>query len=295
MTLPQTPAGFSFSQYIYNLKKAFEDAFYTNEECPIIKSVNFAPTSQYEADAGGHNPAIPLEKIEPPAIIIDPYDLKIDPSFDEYTQDRNTPHSNTGNLSIYLFVRALVLVINNKNTVTHLRVRQLAFDIAAIITEQSRFSAQVGMSQVTHISELQGQNPSNRLVGWTVQWQHSIELETTDYSNLGIRKAICDLEADAVEIDGLTIEGTDSLRIFPETIDITASEEFDFTITLYGEEPEITENTDTIFSASTISTNTVQFTGTAPDTPQTLYVRIYGQNQGNPIRSFLICINVISN
>ena len=117
MTPPQTAAGFSLYQYIYNVKKAFEDAFYTNEECPIIKTVSFAPTSQYEATAGVNNPTNTrlAENIDPPAIIIDPYELKTDPSFDEYRQEKGTPHTNTGNLALYLFVRALVLVINNKN------------------------------------------------------------------------------------------------------------------------------------------------------------------------------------
>ena len=198
---PQTPAGFSLYKYIYNVKKAFEDAFYTYEECPIIETVSFAPTSEYEAFASGG-----LD-IKTPAIIIDPYELKTDPSFDEYRQEKGTPHTNTGNLALYLFVRALVLVINNKNTVTHRRVRQLAFDIAGVVTEHTRFGANVGMSQVTHISELQGYNLSNRLIGWTVQWQHSLELEAPDYSNIGIRKAFCDseLEADANDINRLNI------------------------------------------------------------------------------------------
>lgn len=227
MTPIQTPAGFSLNQYIYNVKKAFEDAFYTNEECPIIKTVIFAPTSQYEATAGANNPTNTklAENIEPPAIIIDPYEGKIDPSFDEYTQERDTPHTNTGNLALYLFVKALVLVINNKNIITHLQVRQLAFDIAGVVTEQRRFGASVGMSQVTHISELQGNNLnlSNRLIGWTVQWQHSLEIEAPDYSNIGIRKAFCDseLEADAIDIYSLSL--TDQEQ---EAINISSYHEF---------------------------------------------------------------------
>ena len=195
--------GFSLFQYLYNVKDTFDKAFYVNDCKPVIKHIIFAPTSDYEATAGANNPqSNRLDiNIKPPAIIIDLYELKIDPSFDEYRQQRDTPHTNTGNLAIYIFVKALVLVSNNKVVQSHHHVKQLAFDIAGLVTEADGFNTRVGLSQVTHIREAELKQ-SDRLIGWIVQWQHSVELEPPDYSRPELRPG-CYPEADAHKITNI--------------------------------------------------------------------------------------------
>ena len=220
-----TLAGFSLVQYIRNVKKAFETYFYSNDPNPIIKkdAIIFAPVAPYEATASTNNPQSERldQNITPPAIIIDPYECKIDPSYDEYKRQGSNPHTNSGQLGLYLFVKALVLVTNNKGIQTHLQVRQLAFDIAGIITEESRFSSAVSMAQVTHVKALeQDHRHTNRLVGWTIQWQHEIEVPTPDYSNRDLRSAICNpIEMDADRVKELTIEEcvdlTDIEKVLP--------------------------------------------------------------------------------
>ena len=221
-------AGFLFSTYIENVKAALEKAFYVGQEYPIIKSVHFAPTAPYEQDAGQFQAQDYQEinrkiSLDPPVIILDPYGLKADPSYDEYNQDRNVSFTNSGDLGIHLFVKALVLISNNKTRDSHIHVRQLAIDIGGVINENRRFGGQVQMSQVTHIQEAALHQYNSHLIGWTIQWQHSIVIEPPDYSNIGIRKAIVDdtMKADAAQVKEITftVQGGD-----PQTSFIVESE-----------------------------------------------------------------------
>ena len=145
--------------------------------------------------------------------------MKIDPSFDEYRQERDTPHTNTGNLGLYLFVKALVLVINNKSFYDHYLVQKLAFDIAGLVTHAEGFNSRVGLSQVTHVQEAHLETQNNRFVGWTVQWQHSVEIEPPDYSNENLRPGHYP-KADANKINQLFIQTVDDQKKTLEQIKI---------------------------------------------------------------------------
>ena len=189
ITSDTTHQGFSLFHYIHNVKQTFEEIFqsHTNEGKPVIEadSIIFDQTSRYLDNPAQNKPE--SEKIaveaELPAIVIDPYEMKIDPAFDEYRQDKDTPHTNTGNLGLYLFMRTLALMSNSNSPRAYYYVRQFAVDIAAIITNSEGFNSRVGMSQVTHVQEAPLHIQNELVIGWMVQWQHSVELEMPDYSD----------------------------------------------------------------------------------------------------------------
>ena len=83
---------------------------------------------------------------------------------------------------------------NTKSRTSHIKVRQLAIDVAGVVTEARRFKTVAGMSQVTHIREAALHQYNSHLVGWFVQWQHPLELDTPDYSSEGVRRSMMDDE-----------------------------------------------------------------------------------------------------
>ena len=198
-------AGFSLRQYLLNVKNTFDETFFVNDTKPVFKTITFAPTSKYQQNVGANNPnseAI-LKNIEPPACLLDLYTLKTDPNYDEVRHDRTSIFTNDGNLFIYLYMRALVIVSNLRET-AHYQVRRLAVDAAGLITQTGRFGAPIGLAQVTSIAEVQElQQLNNHLIGWEVLWQHSVELEAPDYTNPNLRDFP---EANADDIYDLNIE-----------------------------------------------------------------------------------------
>ena len=165
-----TPAGFSLCQYLYNVKHSVSETFLMDTSTPVLKAVEFAPTSDFEH-----------KKIDVPACVLDFYGLKADPSVRDFQHKENSIFSNVGNLPLYVYMRALILVSNHQKD-CHFFVRQYALDLAGLVTDQGRFGARVGLSQVTDVQEVREvQERNNHLVGWEVLWQQTVEIEPPNY------------------------------------------------------------------------------------------------------------------
>ena len=169
----EKPVGFSLCQYLYNVKHAVEEAFLVKSDgSGILKKVEFSPIHDFQ-----------FKDIDVPACILDMYSLKVDPSFDEFQHKGDTEKSNLGTLALYMYMRALVLVSNRRER-SHFDVRQYALDLGGIVTDARRFESRVGFSQITTIEETREvQDRNNSLLGWTVEWQHTVELEAPAYES----------------------------------------------------------------------------------------------------------------
>ena len=306
---PDAPGGFSLTHYLYDVQSALKEAFYVGEQYPVFKQVPFAPTYQFQDNVGASSPESEalLGNIDVPACLLDFYGFKTDPSFDEFKFENTSVYSNLGNLGIYLYMRALVLVSSGDER-SWLTVRKLAADVAGVVTESERFGGIVGMSQVTEIGEVaEIRRRSNFYVAWEVLWQHSVELEPPDYSRVELRRALSDDcddsdvtdwdEIDPSIIETLCIGGTSDFKLYPGEKTVYAGEAFDFQVRLGGENPVITSVETNTFGDSQISGDTVRFTGTASgtatgDEPVKLFVNgrdDLNENGGQ----FVLTINIV--
>lgn len=189
--VPDTPAGFSLRQFTLDIQHAFREAFYIGEDYPVFNEIFFSPIYPFQENVGATAPGSEVLdfNMNPPSCFIDLYEFKTDPSFDEFRHEETSTYSNLGNLGIYLYMRALIIV-SNRFDFSWYQVRKLAIDVAGVVTNLERFGAKVGMSQVTEISEVPNvRQRSDHYIGWQVLWQHSVELEPPDYSSVEMRRA----------------------------------------------------------------------------------------------------------
>ena len=185
-------AGFSLHHYLRNVKATFEEAFYVNDEKDdkrVIKTVIFAPTSRFESNAGTFSSESQgaLHNIDPPACVLDLYEARTNATVSQEIYS-DSAFTNTGDLEIYIFMRALILVSNRRPNVAHFKVRQLALDIAGLVTEVGQFGTPSGLAQVSNVQAVQEvQEMNNHLIGWEVLWHHQLQLNAPDYSNPALR------------------------------------------------------------------------------------------------------------
>lgn len=186
-------AGFDLGKFLLNIQDVFEKAFFVNDPAPVLKSVLYHPTGRYapthalweNPDTAKPNPI--MENLNGPACILDLYQV---------TSNAETHFSDTGNLNLYAHLRAIVLVQNVPLENPHYRVRQLAFDVAGLVTEQTHFGTPSGMSQVNSVREAEEiERQHENILGWIVEWQHLIEIHKNDYSRPELREF---LPADAM-------------------------------------------------------------------------------------------------
>lgn len=185
-------SGFSLPTFLSTIASVFEAAFYVDDPCPVLNDVVFGSTRRLREMPDTGKPIVialcklpvkskgmmRLDDIKLPACILDLYGLK----------SGVDPYTNRGDLSLNVYLRAIVLVAKSELS-SELRVRQLALDIAGLVTEQGRFGTLSGMSMVTSVGEVIAvESHYPHLVGWEVEWQHSIEIGAPDYSNPALRK-----------------------------------------------------------------------------------------------------------
>ena len=119
-----------------------------------------------------------LDNLQPPACVLDMYALK----------RVMNPYSTTGNVCLNMCLRA-VIIVEKRSLAAERQVRQLAIDVAGLVGERGRFGTKTGMSMLMGIGEVvELQNHYPHLIGWEVEWQHSVELSAPDYSEVGLRQ-----------------------------------------------------------------------------------------------------------
>lgn len=100
----------------------------------------------------------------------------------DFRHQDNSIHANLNQLALYAYCTARIYV-SSRATDPHKLVRRLAFDVAGFVTHASRFGQPCGMSQVTHIEELEAvRRRETNMIAWVVRWMHSINLGNPDYT-----------------------------------------------------------------------------------------------------------------
>lgn len=169
--------------YLNRIKDIFEKKF--KKETPIFRHIDWTETQNFEE----------LE-IDLPALLLDLEGAKMNPAAGEFEHEDTSIYSNLGELELYAYVKAVILVnnrsiesVNGGDICAHTWVRQLAFDVAGFVSAMSRFGHAVGMSQVIEIRPSGGNRDLTRvntttLISWIVRWQHSISLGEPDYRGI---------------------------------------------------------------------------------------------------------------
>ena len=164
------PGGFEVAAYLLKVKDLFTDKFQPKDpkdltdKCPRFKDICFGEEHDFE-------------KIEMalPGVLLDLQGAKLNPTQGEYRHSQQSIHSNKGNLALWLYMHATI-VVNNRIPDPNVTARQLAFDVAAFVNAQSRLGSPTGMSQVYEIAPVEQARRDNiALIAWRVKWQHSIE------------------------------------------------------------------------------------------------------------------------
>ena len=112
------PGGFHVPTYLRAIKNSFEEKFQPEGETQIFKSIIFSESKDFEA----------LD-MNLPGIILDLEGAKMNPAQGEFQHAETSIYSNLGQLELYAYVKATIIV-SNRSIDPHTCVRRLAFDVA---------------------------------------------------------------------------------------------------------------------------------------------------------------------